>query len=230
VTFCWTVACGSIFVHERADLHRVEVCHFEEHRAAAHVRGRRRDHRAQLDVLGDDRSRQRRPELRVVHAVARVFEIGSGADHRGVGVGVVQLGAIVFGLRDRLRLEQRVRARELRFGVAELRLTHFQVRLRLREVVARDARIDGRKQLILLHVVARLHVHPDDLARRLGLHVDGQHRLDGPGCRRRHHQVAAFHRNGFVRLRGLRLFAATPGKAREQQRRRGGSPTFCVHG
>ena len=212
-------------VDQRADLHRIEVCHLEQDGPATHVRGRRGDHRAELDVLGNDRPSERRLELRVGHAVARILEIGLRANHRRVGIRIVEFGGVVLGLCDGLRLEQRVRSRELGLRVAELRLSDRQIRLGLREVVARDSRVDRSQQLAGLHVVTGLHVHPDDLARCLGLHVHGQHRLDRSGRRCRHDDVAALDRHRFVRRVGLRLVAGHGGGEQYHHRAAG-----CVHG
>src|SRR6266850_823946 len=64
-----------------------------------------------------------------------------------------------------------------------------------------------RVWVAVLHIVARLDVHPDDLARRFGLDVDRENRLDGTRRYGRDHDRAPFHGHCFVHRRGVRLFA-----------------------
>src|SRR3546814_15290976 len=47
-------------------------------------------------LFRSDGAGERRADARVRHAVARVFEIGLGADHGRVGVGVGEVGVLVF--------------------------------------------------------------------------------------------------------------------------------------
>src|SRR5205807_2605228 len=60
-------------------------------------------------------------------------------------------GGVEPRLRDRLALEQGLAPLELRRGGLELRLRHREVRLPLRQVALRNARVDPRQQLALLH-------------------------------------------------------------------------------
>ena len=53
-------------VHQRPDLHEVEVGHLEQRGAAAHVRRGRGDHLPALDVLLDDRAGDRRADVGVL--------------------------------------------------------------------------------------------------------------------------------------------------------------------
>jgi hypothetical protein len=135
----------SVSVHEGTDLHRVEVGHAEQQGAAPHVLGGRRDDRPQLDVLLDDRAVEGRAEPRVGHAVTRVLEVGPGPDHLRVGVREPELGGLVLRLGDRLGLVQGVRPLEGGLRVGQLGLRHDEVRVRLRQRIARDARVDRGK-------------------------------------------------------------------------------------
>ena len=66
------------------------------------------------------------------------------AHHLGARVGVVEQRLLVLLLGDRLALEQLVGPALLAGGVGQLGLGHVEVRLGLRERVARVARIDAR--------------------------------------------------------------------------------------
>ena len=141
----------------------------------------------------------------ILHRVFGGLETRLGVDDGRLGRRIAELGRVVVGLRDRLRLEQQLAALELRGGVVELGFGDREVRLGLREVVLRDARVDLREQLSLFHVVARLHRHLEDLTRSLRLHAQGQDRLDRARGGRRDHDVAVRHGDLLVQRRRLRL-------------------------
>ena len=208
VTFCSTIACGSIFEHlalerlvrirghgharehagldladvgfvdARAHLHGRQVRHLHEHRAAADGVRRRRDHDAGLDRLLDDRARDRRSHVGVVERDARVLDGHVGADDLRLGIGELELRLLVVGLRQRLRLEQRSRSFHLRLRDLAPGLRRDERGLGLGQPIARRALVDLDEQAAGFDDVAGLGMDGQHFARRFRLHFDGRLGLD----------------------------------------------------
>jgi len=146
-------------------------------------------------------------DLRVVHRHPR-------AHHRRAGIGEVEQGLLVLLLGDRLRLEQLVGPPLLAGGIGQLSLRHVEVRLGLRQQIARVPRVDADEGRAALDHLARLGEELQDLARGFGLHLDRGVGLDGARGLSGDDDVPLLDRDGAVDdLRGV--FLAGPGEQHE---------------
>jgi hypothetical protein len=191
----------------------------------ADVARRARDHGAQLDVLLEDGAVHGGAQRRVLHPVARRLELGLGTDDRGTRRRVVQVDGLVLGLGDALALEELLGSPLLGLGVLELGARHVEIGLGLRQGVLLQPRIDARDELAGAHLVAGLDPHLDDLAAGLRLHVDGEHRLDDPGSRDAHVEIAPGDGDLLIEPSRRLLFAAA-GDHEERDR----DPDGMFHG
>jgi hypothetical protein len=92
--------------------------------------------------------------LRVVHLVAGGLQLDLGAHYCGARVGLGEQRRFELGLGNALELEELLGAFELGRRRLQLCPCHLQVRVRLRHLVARCARIDARQQLPRLDIGA----------------------------------------------------------------------------
>ena len=169
---------------------RVQVGHSEKDRAAAHVLAGGLYHGPDLHVPTEHHPSCRCPDLRVLERDASVFEVPLRPDEGRPGVGERQARGLVLFVRDVLGHVQGLGSLELGAGVVELCFRYLEVGLGLGEGVSGHTLIDSHQQVSAHHTVAGLHGDLDDLAGRLGLDLNGRHRLDRACGLRRQNDIA----------------------------------------
>ena len=195
-----------------------QVGHPHQHGAAAHVLGGRGDHRARLDVLLDDRARDGRPHIGVVHGDTRVLQRNLGADHLRFGVGEFQLRLFVVGLGQGPGLEQRPRAFHLRVRDGPPGPGRHQASLGFGQAIARRALVHLHQQEAFLDHVSSFRVDREDLSRGLGLHLDSDFRLDHAGRLHIDLNVPDLHRGAVVQRRNRLKLILPAGRQRQNKR------------
>jgi hypothetical protein len=169
---------------------------------------RRGDDRADLHASLDDDAVERGAHVGVLERDPRVFEGALGPHQLRLGVGHLEPRILVVLLRDEVALAQLLGAPQLRLRVGECCLRDLEVRLGLAQSVARHAGVDLYQELTDANGVAGLHSHLVDLARCLGLDLDGGDRLYDARRARRDHDVPGCHGDQLVY--GQLLFLGAP--------------------
>ena len=177
-----------------------------QHGAAADVLGGRGDHRTRLHVLQDDRARDGRPHIGIVHGDTRILKRHLRADHLGFGIGELQLRLLVVELGQGSGPEQGLGSFHLCFCNGSPGLRRHQRGLGFGQAIARRAFVHLHQQEAFLDHVAGFGVNREDLSGCLGLHLDGNFRLDHAGRLHIDLDVPDFHRGAVVERRhGLGL-------------------------
>ena len=155
------------FIHQRADLHGVEIRHPQEYRAAADLSGGRGDNGANLHGALQDDAGCRRPDLCILERDLCVFVRTSRAHELGVGVGALQAGVFPFLFGDGLGRVERLRPAQLRLRIGQLRPSDTQFCFGLHHGVTGNPRVDRDQEVATADDIAGLHSHVHDFSGRL---------------------------------------------------------------
>ena len=155
------------FIHQRANLHGVEIRHLQEYRAAADLLGGRGDNGANLHAAFQDDAGCRRSDLCILERDLCILVTTLRAHELGVGVGTLQTRVFPFLLGDGLGCVERFRSAQLGFRIGQLRLSDIQFRFGLHYGVMGNTGVDRDQEVATADDVAGLHSDVHDFSGRL---------------------------------------------------------------